>query len=1431
MRLIVPVLVSAGGHETPVYAMLDTGATGCAALLETTDAIGVKTYESDATITTFNNTIRGQQEFADFKVMPLDKSFTLDVKQAAVGNILTTERDNPPRNKDIVGQDYLNGVSFTELSDPTIGILLDATFAYTWMCSEVRYNSPEEPLAIHTMFGWALIGPPLDKSAENNLGDDLDICAITTDTDTLQYQIAQMYRHDFVMSGHEVFPQEQVHQSQMDEYSHKQMKESIKFDTAIGHYKVALPWREGRFAATEKFKKLNSYANAKSRLLKEKRKFELDPARMEGTFKQIEETMAEGHARILDPNRNVEGLPVWYLPIHVVTRPDKPGKFRICQDAASRVKDTYLNEHLCTGPDLLNSIVGVLLRFRSKAVAMTADIRAFFHMIHVCDEDVAALRFLFFKDRTMREIIELEHLVHIFGASSSPPIANFTIKHHASRIREKYGDAVYWQIILSFYVDDFISSFDDIDTARDMRQKLTAALAEGGFELTKWDSSHPETLVDDPSLPPPPLTHSLPTQEEQIRDIDVQFPEENDDPPKTITEEIESTFNKDENFSQATKEFLQSKPTTPAPSGKILGVGYCHETDSLYVRVTEKAKIKVETQRDMMRLVHSVYDPLGIVSPYVLRGRIFSQEANNLNLGWDTKLPEDLLKSFNDWHKTIDHLKDIKLPRWTSTPEFKGSKCDLVVCSDASKEGYGCVAYIRRHFPGVEKAQVSFIYSKSHVVPTQMHKNPLKNQEDHMDSIPRLELLAARLAAIVRDLLVRESGETFDNIYMFSDSITVLNWICDYDRKFKTFENFRVKKIRSLTETSEWRYIKSKDNPADICSHGLNADETDKWHFLHTGPAWLADPVDKWPPSRPQAPTPLRVEISAITAISDYSPIQLLATHATTETPLIHQDEETTLDWRLKRASKESLWLRKVKAIVNTGKVFSCFLEFCRRKKKNESMKGLVLDLKLKADEFKQGEISLVNAIQLNHFSKEILTLLRSGVTSPNARSELRMKSGLTNLNPFLDDNLILRAGGRIAKSETVTYDFKFPKILPQHDIHVNSLINHVHQKNLHPTINHTFQLLRGEYMVLGGRTTVNHVLRRCLPCQKVDKRPVPQKEGELPYHRVNYIKPFLATGIDVLGPFPVRHGGRGTTKRWVLLSTCMSTRAISLLSLKDMTTPTLINALIKLHNQFPGIEVIHSDNGSNFKGASREIKEAVKSWNKEQIDQELISKGITWNFNPPNAPHTGGVWERLVRSAKRHLKFILESDNLHVDTFETALSQVSAILNDRPLTHASSDINDMRTLSPSNFLYPYLISPSSSTILPPIPITGDHLRGSWRDVRRLATIFQERWRKEYLTSLLPQTKWQKSYPSLYIGQLVLLVDDNEKRSHWKIARVEKLLSLDKNHIRRVLVTTADKKQYERHCTKLVPLELEQSSDNCEPRRSERLKEKTPRLT
>jgi len=158
-----------------------------------------------------------------------------------------------------------------------------------------------------------------------------------------------------------------------------------------------------------------------------------------------------------------------------------------------------------------------------------------------------------------------------------------------------------------------------------------------------------------------------------------------------------------------------------------------------------------------------------------------------------------------------------------------------------------------------------------------------------------LELNAARLAAIIRDMIVQQLGEHYDRIFMFTDSATVLKWIYDLDKKFCTFENFRVRKIRLLTEVSDWRHIPSKQNPADICSHGLSAYDSDlpKWQFFLYGPHWLTMPEEFWPPVRPNEPQPITVNVAAISTLANVTPERLITVNATTSQEQIPAQNES----------------------------------------------------------------------------------------------------------------------------------------------------------------------------------------------------------------------------------------------------------------------------------------------------------------------------------------------------------------------------------------------------------------------------------------------------------------------------------------------------------------------------------------------------------
>ena len=1467
IRPTVPVLVTAGGETWPTYALLDTGAN-CSAI---TDELCVKINAPMKTLNiklgTFDQNSISKREVASFKVSNLTQSFQINVDNALVGTFLSTESEKPPRAANLKQYDHLKDLCFNELEDDTIGLLLDAKFAWAFMTGKVYTGENNQPIGVETKFGITVIGPKSDNDHSPIINND--ICTLDVNPDVFTEEIRRLFRQDFISRESERFPAEMTHLSANDEWSSEQLNATLKYDEETSQYSVGLPWRLGRDKTAELFKNIDFYSTAKSRHEKLKRKLEKDPVLREGSFKQMEEKLAKGYIQKIDSLDADENSPVCYLPIHVALHPEKPGKFRLCMDGAARVGPHYLNKYLLNGPDFFNRLTSVLFRFRQKRFTLTGDIRDYFYQVRCDPKDQPALRCLWWSDETMTETITLQALSHIFGATSSPAVVNFVLRHHAENMREKYPENVHNAMTNQTYVDDLLASVDTKDEAIELKQNLKRAFAEGGFEITKWDSNIPELSEKDSSPISLSVSPSQASPERSAADencsssaeesrspveameIDAAngggrqagvdtacgLPSCQPTPPTDGTEqEQEEQQQEQENPIDMVsslsnqweldqiKEFLHEIPE------KILGVGYDYHTDEMAVRVKEKHFRTVNTKREVLSWISSVYDPLGIVAPYILKGRQFFQLINETGISWNDKVPDEILIPFNKWKDLIVHLRQIRIPRWTNPLGLEDCKSDLIIFCDSSATGWGHCSYVKRYLQGgSDRSSVSLLIGKAHVVPLSMMRNPTENAIPHGDSIPRLELNAARGAAEMRDLILRESGESFDNVYLFSDSITVIGWLHNFEKRFKTYENFRIKAIRSLSKLSEWRHCPTHLNPADLCSKGIEANEFKKWQFYLNGPEFILSPTSQWPPVHPvNASVPLdsAADIGIVTGEIEEahlgSPAELLILGATEEEPEIVVDHHDDEPWPLKVSKRTDRWMKKIRLIAMVRRVILTLRDRVKNKKQNltdsrlrprENRPKSKLIVTFTNEEKDKAEFLLLSAIQSVHFEKETISLIKHGVFSPNAIKELKVKgSSLTHLSPFIDENNVIRYGGRIRKSEHMSFNSKFPIILPNHkDENIRSLIRHYHRHSahkIHNNITNTHYLLKEKYFIQGGKTSVAFVIHRCVLCQRLAKNPPAQREGDLPCERTDLVAPYSAVGIDVFGPFHLRHSSRGTQKRYVLMATCMATRAVALYPLKNMTTSAVVNALMRMNASFPGVKKIFSDNGSNFHGADREIRDALLAWNKDELNQELDKIGITWEFGPAYCGSAGGAWERLIGMTKRLIKSVIGTKTIDSDDFDTLLAGAAAIMNRRPLMQVSSDVQEPLVLSPAHFLYPYVFTNSATSIIPPNSGDPETLKSGWKATQTLLDDFFRRFKSEYLQTLSKRRKTSSATAAPKIGDIVLLKDDQLAREEWKLCQVTEIINDDKTHARRFLVRDSRNKYFDRDIQSIIPLEM-----------------------
>lgn len=322
-----------------------------------------------------------------------------------------------------------------------------------------------------------------------------------------------------------------------------------------------------------------------------------------------------------------------------------------------------------------------------------------------------------------------------------------------------------------------------------------------------------------------------------------------------------------------------------------------------------------------------------------------------------------------------------------------------------------------------------------------------------------------------------------------------------------------------------------------------------------------------------------------------------------------------------------------------------------------------------------------------------------------------------------------------------------------------------------------------------------------CTVCAFLKAKPVIPQMAPLPAKRLQAFQPaFSHTGLDYFGPIEVTIGRR-REKRWGVIFTCLSSRAIHLELASSLDTSAAIMCIRNFINRRGQPLEFVSDNGTNLRSAEKELRLAVAAIDGEKLQAEtnMTSPGntyTTWTFNPPAASHFGGVWERLIRTVKSSLYSILKARAPKDDTLRSALIEVENLVNSRPLTYTATDVDSDVAITPN-----HLIRGAGQSVIP-LPGKIDS-RKQWEISQGIADAFWSRWLKEYLPTITTRSKWYDDVKKLQVGQLVLIIDEQLKRGEWKRGIVKDVLLSNDGKIRSAKVQTS-KGCYVRPVSKLA---------------------------
>ncbi|XP_076278391.1 uncharacterized protein LOC143208143 [Lasioglossum baleicum] len=435
-------------------------------------------------------------------------------------------------------------------------------------------------------------------------------------------------------------------------------------------------------------------------------------------------------------------------------------------------------------------------------------------------------------------------------------------------------------------------------------------------------------------------------------------------------------------------------------------------------------------------------------------------------------------------------------------------------------------------------------------------------------------------------------------------------------------------------------------------------------------------------------------------------------------------------------------------------------------------------------------------------------------ITNLRKDKPVAAKSRLAKLCPFLDQAGVLRVGGRL-QAANLAYDRTHPAILPDESPLAKLWVDAAHKQCLHGGTQLTLAALRQDCWILRGRHLVNSCIHRCPVCIRWKGQTAQPRMGNLPLARVTPSRPFSRSGIDYAGPIHLRSGrGRGqrNSKGYIAVFICLATKAVHLEAVSDGSTETFLAALRRFVSRRGRCLELYSDCGRNFIGANHEQRTLLR----QSVQQgggpfaAASTEGISWKFNPPSAPHFGGIWEAAVKSVKHHIRRVIGEQRLSFEELATLLTGIEACLNSRPLQPLSDDPEDPAALTPGHFLIgePLLAIPEPN--LDELPVSR---LSRWQLVQQLRQHFWKRWSREYLNTLQTRVKWQKNKVLIKVGYLCLVKSEILPPTQWPLARVVQLHPGPDDSARVATVRTSTS-QFLRPVHKLIPLLAPDDEEN-----------------
>ena len=760
---------------------------------------------------------------------------------------------------------------------------------------------------------------------------------------------------------------------------------------------------------------------------------------------------------------------------------------------------------------------------------------------------------------------------------------------------------------------------------------------------------------------------------------------------------------------------------------KTLGYTWDFEADTLSL-----AQVKFETDKvskcSMLSDFCSVYDPMGLVCPISICAKVVAQSCWSLGLQWDPLVPE-VIKV--EWLEAVTNLKEALT---LQHPRFIGMSLDddisLHLFADAGEKSLGAVAYL------VGSHSTCMFASKAKVCPLKFDSF----------SIPRKELVAisvaARLAKFI--ILAVEGLLSFSSVVLWSDSSNALTWTLSGVAHSQIFIRNRVDDINAKLDSYNMKlcYILTNNNPADCLTKYIpGALTSDLWlngpNVLKDSSTWVqysppAGKVDEIPVFVGNVNKDYTLQVQGVSEMHTWNELLI----ATANSVILQPGENLGAKHMFEA---ECLWFVELQTMYYSDELY--FLSKLQNHKTKDS------------------------------FSKRIVR-----------EQKLVVPTLCINLNLFLDDRGIIRLYTCLAKSKHLNYDTRFPILLPRDDDVTRLLVKYYHVLYGHSGVQQTLNSVRARFWIPKLGPVIPQIIKSCDNCKiYFSQRYHVPATPPLPEFRVSDVDPFTFVGVNMTGHFYVKVGTE-TVKRFVVLFTCCSSRAISVEIAEDASAEAFARCFLRHVSRRGSPRLLLSDNGTNLVHFSKDLLSiSDQSFTKDL----LVKERVEWQFIPVRAAFMGGMWERMIGLFKTVLKRSIGHSLLSLDEFITVCAYAEASCNDRPLYYSSRQDTGTIPLTPNQLIFgrnfrQSSISSTNVDLSDPSYEFGQpgHLNKTCKRLKSTLLHFRKIWAKEYLVALKEQDQLRNKGSPATKYMIVPALDDVVVFESGSLLKVGKIIEL-----------------------------------------------------